>query len=154
MVLSGKVESEVEIQAPASKFYNVFRKQLEHLPNITTHIHGAKVHEGDWENIGSIKHWEFTIDGKKLSAKAKIESIDDDNKIITYGIFDGEFSENYKSLKTIIQVIDKEHGDGGIVKWTYEYEKLKEDITGVSPELILDFAIKVTKEIDAHLIKE
>jgi hypothetical protein len=62
-------------------------------------------------------------------------------------------SENYKSLKTIIQVVDKEHG-GGIVKWTYEYEKLKEDITaGLSPESFLAFAIKVTKEIDAHLIK-
>jgi uncharacterized membrane protein len=61
MALSGKVESEVEIQAPAAKFYNVFRKQLEHLPNISTHIHEAKVHEGDWENVGSVKHWEFTI---------------------------------------------------------------------------------------------
>ncbi|XP_045803281.1 MLP-like protein 43 [Trifolium pratense] len=153
MALSGKVESEVEIEAPAAKFYNVFRKQLEHLPNITTHIHDAKVHEGDWENVGSVKHWEFTIDGKKVSAKAKIESIDDENKVITYSIFDGEFSEKYKSLKSIIQVIDKEHG-GGIVKWTYEYEKLKEDITGLSPELILDFAIKITKDIDAHLVKE
>jgi hypothetical protein len=36
-----------------------------------------------------------------------------------------------------------------IVKLNYEYEKLKEHITGLSPELILDFAIKVTKEIDA-----
>ncbi|CAJ2674423.1 unnamed protein product [Trifolium pratense] len=153
MALSGKVESEVEIEAPAAKFYNVFRKQLEHLPNITTHIHDAKVHEGDWENVGSVKHWEFTIDGKKVSAKAKIESIDDENKVITYSIFDGEFSEKYKSLKSIIQVIDKEHG-GGIVKWTYEYEKLKEDIIGLSPELFLDFAIKITKDIDAHLVKE
>jgi uncharacterized membrane protein len=61
MALSGKVESEVEIQAHASKFYNVFRKQLEHLPNISTHIHGAKVHEGDWETVGSVKQWEYTI---------------------------------------------------------------------------------------------
>jgi hypothetical protein len=61
-------------------------------------------------------------------------------------------SEIYKSLKAIIQVVDKEHG-GGIVKWTYEYEKLKEDIS-LSPESFLAFAIKVTKEIDAHLVKE
>ncbi|WJX10273.1 hypothetical protein P8452_01015 [Trifolium repens] len=154
MALSGKLESEVEIQAHASKFYNVFRKQLEHLPNISTHIHGARVHEGDWETVGSVKHWEFTIDGKKISIKAKIWSIDDDNKVITYSLFDGEVSENYKSLKAIIQVIDKEHG-GGIAKWTYEYEKLKEDIiAGLSPESFLAFSVKVTKEIDAHLVKE
>jgi hypothetical protein len=91
-------------------------------------------------------------DGKKLSAAVKIESIDDDNKAITY-LFDEELRENYKSLKGIIQVIDKEHG-GGIVKWTFEYEKLKDDITGVSPDSYLNVAVKVAKEIDAHLVKE
>ncbi|KAK2453417.1 MLP protein [Trifolium repens] len=152
MALSGKVESEVEIQAPAAKFYNFYRKQLEHLPNISAHIHGARVHEGDWGTVGSVKQWEYTIDGKKLSAAVKIESIDDDNKAITY-LFDEELRENYKSLKGIIQVIDKEHG-GGIVKWTFEYEKLKDDITGASPDSYLDVAIKIANEIDAHLVKE
>ncbi|XP_045798882.1 MLP-like protein 34 [Trifolium pratense] len=150
----GKLQSEVEIQAPAAKFYNFNRKQLEHLPNISTHINGAK---GDWQNVGFVKQWEFTIAcirwRKKKSAKAKIESIDDENKAITYSVFDGEVSKNYKSLKAIIQVIDKEHGGGGIVKLTYEYEKQKEDITGLSPQSILEFGIKVTKEIDAHLVK-
>ncbi|XP_045803291.1 MLP-like protein 28 [Trifolium pratense] len=154
MALIGKVETEVEIQAPASKFYNFYRKQLEHLPNISTHIHGARVHEGDWETVGSVKHYEYTIDGKKISATIIIESIDDDNKVITYSIIDKEVTGDYKSLKGIIQVIDKEHGGGGIVKWAFEYEKLKEDITGVSPESYLDLAVKVAKEIDAHLVKE
>nr|XP_004498312.2 MLP-like protein 34 [Cicer arietinum] len=153
MTLSGKVEGEVEIEAPAAKFYNIFRKQLHHIPNIASDsVHGAKVHEGDWENVGSIKQWDFTIEGTKLSAKEKIESIDDDNKVITYSIFDGDVSENYKSFKGTLQVVDKEHG--GIVKWTFEYEKLKEDIIGASPESYLDFAVKVTKDIDAHLVKE
>ncbi|CAJ2674425.1 unnamed protein product [Trifolium pratense] len=153
MALIGKVETEVEIQAPASKFYNFYRKQLEHLPNISTHVHDARVHEGDWETVGSVKHYEYTIDGKKISATIIIESIDDDNKVITYSIIDKEVTGDYKSLKGIIQVIDKENG-GGIVKWTFEYEKLKEDITGVSPESYLDLAVKVAKEIDAHLVKE
>lgn len=62
MALSGKVETEIEIQAPAAKFYNLFRKQLHHIPQICTEmVHGAKVHEGDWENVGSVKHWDYTI---------------------------------------------------------------------------------------------
>ncbi|RHN77959.1 putative START-like domain-containing protein [Medicago truncatula] len=93
------------------------------------------------------------FEGKKQSAKEKVETIDDDNKVITYSFFDGEVGESYKSLKVTLQVIDKEHG-GGIVKWTFEYEKLKEDITGPSPDSFLEFAAKVTKDIDAHLIKE
>ena len=92
-------------------------------------------------------------EGRKQSAKAKIETIDDDNKIIIYSFFEGDVSENYKSLKAILQVIPKEHG-GGIVKWTYEYEKLKEEITGSSPDSYLDFAVKLIKDIDSHLVKE
>ena len=69
----------------------------------------------------------ISADGKKVSATVKIEKIDDENKAITYNVFHREVSEDYKSFKGIIQVIDKENG-GGIAKWTYEYEKLKEHI--------------------------
>ncbi|KAL5071063.1 hypothetical protein RYX36_021950 [Vicia faba] len=153
MALSGKVETEIEIQAPAHKFYNFFRKKLHDIPNISTEtVQEGRVHEGDWENVGSVTHWEYTLEGKKQSAKEKIETIDDDNKIITYSVFGGEVGESYKSLKVTIQVIDKELG--GLVKWTFDYEKRKEDITAASPNSFLDFAAKVTKDIDAHLVKE
>jgi len=39
------------------------------------------------------------------------------------------------------------------VKWTFEYEKLSENITAASPESYLDFATMVTKDIDDHLVK-
>ena len=91
-------------------------------------------------------------EGKATSSKEKIESIDDENKTIKYSLFDGEVSENYKSLKAILQVFDKDNG--GIVKWTFEYEKLKEDIATSTPDAYLDFANKVTREIDAHFSKE
>ncbi|XP_050887574.1 MLP-like protein 34 [Lathyrus oleraceus] len=153
MALSGKVETEIETQAPADKFYNIFREKLHHIPNISTEtVQEGRVQEGDWQNVGSIKHWEYTLEGKKQSAKEKIETIDDENKIITYSVFGGEVGESYKSLKVTIQVIDKEHG--GLVKWTFEYEKLQENITAASPDSFLDFAAKVTKDIDAHLVKE
>ncbi|ESW25296.1 hypothetical protein PHAVU_003G023600 [Phaseolus vulgaris] len=154
MSLSGKVEGEVEIQASADKFFHIFRKKLHHVPNISSErIHAAKVHEGDWENVGSVKHWDITIEGKKTSVKEKIEAIDDDNRILTYSLFDGEISESYKSFKGTLQVIDKEN-NGGIVKWTFEYEKLSENITAASPESYLEFASVVTKDIDDHLLKE
>ncbi|XP_047158041.1 MLP-like protein 43 [Vigna umbellata] len=152
MTLSGKVEAEVDIKASADKFFHVFRKQLQHLPNISSErIHSAVLHEGDWENDDAVKHWEFSIEGKKTSAKEKIEVVDDDNKTITFSVFDGEIGESYKSLRATLQTIDKENG--GIVKWTYEYEKLSENIRGPSPESILDFAVFVTKDIDDHLGK-
>ncbi|XP_061375443.1 MLP-like protein 43 [Gastrolobium bilobum] len=152
MALSGKLETEIEIQAPAAKFYNLFRKQLHHIPNISTDkIHGAKVHQGDWENVGSVKHWDYTIEGKKTSLKEKIEAIDDANKLITYSLSDGEISGSYKSLKFTLQVIEK--ANGGLVKWTLQYEKLKQNIVAASPDSYMDFVAKVTKDIDAHLVK-
>jgi len=93
------------------------------------------------------------VEGKKTSVKEKIEAIDDDNRILTYSLFDGEISESYKSFKGTLQVIDKEN-NGGIVKWTFEYEKLSENITAASPESYLEFASVVTKDIDDHLLKE
>ncbi|KAI5394440.1 MLP-like protein 34 [Lathyrus oleraceus] len=152
MSLSGKVESETEIEATAAKFFHIFRKQLEHVPNMSPEVHENSVHEGDWENIGSVKDWKYTIEGRKHTTKEKIESIDDENKIITYNVYDGDATDSYKSFKVTLQVIDKEHG--GVVKWSIEYEKLKEDITAASPDSYLVLFAKVTKDIDAHLVKE
>nr|AFK45005.1 unknown [Lotus japonicus] len=149
--LSGKVETQIQIQAPAARFYNIFRKKLNHLPNMSADVHGAKVHKGDWENVGSVKHWDITIEGKKTIVKEKIQAVDDDNKLITYSLFDGEISEGYKSFIMTLQVTDKEIG--GLVKWTIEYEKLKENITASSPDTFLAFATTVTKDIDANLVE-
>ena len=61
MALSGKLETEIEIQTTAAKFFNLFIKQLHELQNVSTEVHKAKVHEGDWHSIGSVKHWTYTI---------------------------------------------------------------------------------------------
>ncbi|KAL4277528.1 MLP-like protein 43 [Arachis hypogaea] len=151
--LSGKVESETEIEANASDFYKVLRKQLYDVPNICPDdVHAAHVRQGDWENVGSVQQWDYTIEGKKTSAKEKIEAIDDENKTITYSLFGEEISNDYKTFKGTIKVSDKGSG-GGIVKWTFEYEKNKKNMTAASPQSYLDFAIKVTRDIDAHVAK-
>ncbi|MED6156586.1 hypothetical protein PIB30_015685 [Stylosanthes scabra] len=154
MGLSGKLESEIEIKANASDFFQVFRKQLHELPKISSDkLHRAQLDQGDWENVGSVKHWDYTIEGKKTSLKEKVEAIDDENKTITYSLFGEEISENYKTLKSTVKVSDKGSSGGGIVKWTFEYEKHKENITAASPQSYLDFVIKVTQDVDAHLSK-
>ncbi|XP_058728490.1 MLP-like protein 31 isoform X2 [Vicia villosa] len=136
MALCGKVFTEFESEVPAAKFYNIFRKQLQHIPNIAEDVHGATLLE----------------DGEEESAKGKIETIDDDNRVITFSLFDGNVSENYKSFKGTLQVMDGEYG--AFVRWTFEYEKVKEDITGAVPVSYLDLVADVTKDIDAHFVEE
>lgn len=67
MVLQGKVEADIEISAPADKFYNLFKSEAHHVPKTsqTGTITGVAVHEGDWETDGSIKIWNYAI-GKPL----------------------------------------------------------------------------------------
>ncbi|CAI8605515.1 unnamed protein product [Vicia faba] len=152
MALSGKVFTQFESEVPAAKFYNIFRKQLQYIPNISPEVRGATLLEGEWDKVGSVIHWEYTIDGEEESAKGKIEGIDDENRVITFSLFDGDVSENYKSFKGTLQVMDGEYG--ALVTWTFEYEKIKEDITGAVPVLYLDLVAEVTKDIDAHLVEE
>lgn len=67
MGLSGKIEMKVEIKSNADQFYNIFRKQVHQVPNISaSNVHHVELHEGDFQTHGSIKTWKYTPAGKKL----------------------------------------------------------------------------------------
>lgn len=91
-----------------------------------------------------------TTDGKVITCKEKIESVDEQNKIITYKLFDGDIAQQFKNFKLIIQTIDKDHGDA-IIKWTVEYERISEDVD--PPYGYIECLHKCTADIDGHLVK-
>ncbi|KAJ0094391.1 hypothetical protein Patl1_15436 [Pistacia atlantica] len=46
MALIGKLEADLEINAPAAAFYNVWKSQCHHLPNATpSNMQAVEVHE-------------------------------------------------------------------------------------------------------------
>ncbi|KAL9311353.1 putative Bet v I/Major latex protein [Arabidopsis thaliana] len=49
-------------------------------------------------------------------------------------------------------VTPKEGEPGSVAHWHFEYEKINEEVA--HPETLLQFAIKVSKEIDEHLFSE
>ena len=83
-------------------------------------------------------------------SKEVIETIDDQNYLVTYKVIGGILKEMYKSFKFIIQATPK--GEGCLVHWTLEYEKLNADDPDANT--MLQFAIGQTKDIDAHLALE
>jgi hypothetical protein len=91
----------------------------------------------------------YHADGNALSLKETVEAIDEENKSITYNIVDGEVLKHYKSLKCSVQVSAKD--EGSLVKWIIEYEKLNENIP--APDAYQELAIKVTKDVEAHLLE-
>ncbi|MED6122086.1 hypothetical protein PIB30_036519 [Stylosanthes scabra] len=152
MALNGKLSTEIVIQAPAGKFFNLFLKNLHNVQNICERVHGTKLHEGEhWHSIGgSVKHWTYVVDGKVITCKEKLESIDEQNKTLNYSLFDGDIGKEYKVIKLTIQEID--NGNGSVsAKWTIEYEKINDAVE--APYGYMEYFDHLTKDIDAHLLK-
>lgn len=62
MGLEGKLEREIEVKAEADKFYNVFRKEMHLLTTVCSqHLKSVELHHGDWETLGSVKHWNYHL---------------------------------------------------------------------------------------------
>ncbi|KAL0005296.1 hypothetical protein SO802_012857 [Lithocarpus litseifolius] len=57
--------------------------------------------------------------------------------------------EEYKNIKITVQATPK--GEGSLVHWTLEYEKLHENI--IEPYTLLQHALVLSKDLDAHLVQ-
>ncbi len=88
-----------------------------------------------------------TVDGKAVMSKEVLEAIDDKNNSVTFKVIGGLLMDLYKSFKFIVQATPK--GEGSLVRWTLVYEKLNIDVP--DPNLMLQFAIDLTKDTDANL---
>ena len=89
-------------------------------------------------------------DGKVSTCKESIEAIDEQNKSITFNLYDGDISQHYKFFKNTLQVIEKNDGSAS-AKWTIEFEKINEDVE--TPYGYLEFLDKCSKDMDGHLLK-
>ena len=93
------------------------------------------------------------VDGVPETAKEIIEVIDDDKYLTTYKVIEGHLLERFKSFVITIQATPKgADGEGCIVHWTLEYEKLNADIE--DPHTLLDLATAVTKHLEDHFLDQ
>ncbi|XP_044491003.1 MLP-like protein 43 [Mangifera indica] len=151
MAKSGKIEVDLEIQAPAEKYYHIFKIQSHHLPNISSdNLKGVDLHEGEWHKEGSIKTWKYTVGGREETYKEKI-MVDDQKKSVTLVGLDGDVFKNYKSWKGTFQATPKDE-KSCVVKHIVEYEKRTETVP--EPHEYLYFMVKITLDIAAHLGKQ
>ncbi|XP_056165398.1 MLP-like protein 328 [Syzygium oleosum] len=101
---------------------------------------------GDWVSPGSVKLWNYTIDGVQEIFKEKME-IDEDKKSMTMVAVGGHILEQYKVYKAVYQVFPK--GESGSVKISFIYKKFKE--TDGEPHNYLLLVVDVIKDLDKHL---
>ncbi|OAY25258.1 hypothetical protein MANES_17G079732v8 [Manihot esculenta] len=126
MTLWGKLEIHFWIDAPADQFHDVFSSQPYLIPNMSPHkILGVDLLEGEWGKEGTIICWKY------------------------FYVIEGDVSKEYKSFKLTVQATPK--GEGSVVRWTLEYEKIHENIR--DPYSLLEFIVQFSKDVSAHLVK-
>ncbi|GMJ13338.1 MLP-like protein 28 [Hibiscus trionum] len=151
--LAHKLEVDVEIKASPEQFHDMFANKPHHVHHTCSDkIQGCDLHEGEWGKVGTVVHWSYVHDGKAKKAKEVVEAIDPDKNLITFRVIEGDLMEEYKSFVITIQASPKSDGNGSVVHWTLEYEKLHEGVD--HPETLLEFVRDVSKDIDAHLTQQ
>ncbi|XVF85389.1 hypothetical protein PTKIN_Ptkin17bG0114000 [Pterospermum kingtungense] len=148
----GKIETDVEIKASPEQFHDMFSNKPHHVHHTCyDKIQGCDLHEGDWGKVGAVVFWNYVHDGKAKVAKEIVEAIDLEKNAITFRVIEGDLMEEYKSFLIHIQASPNPKGEGSIVHWTLEYERLHDAIA--HPETLLQFCVDVSKDIDSHLTK-
>ncbi|EYU33127.1 hypothetical protein MIMGU_mgv1a019445mg [Erythranthe guttata] len=115
-----------------------------------SHVQNCDLQEGQWGTVGSTVYFNYTHDGKERVAKEIIEALDEENKSVTYKVIEGDLMELYKTFKLTVRVDTT--GEDNVVTWTFEYEKLSEDIP--DPHTLMEFFGTMTKSIDSHHISK
>ncbi|OVA05628.1 Bet v I domain [Macleaya cordata] len=149
-----KLEVEVEVKCSADKFYRMFKHDVKEIPKHLPHLYeSVEVLEGDGVGPGSVKLWKYKLDGKSLYAKERMKVVDDEKRMITLSVFEGEVMKDYKFFDVTFIVTPKgrHHGDGSMVTWHVEYEKANKDAP--TPSNYIDFVVWVTKDLNSHLHK-
>ncbi|XP_010459011.1 PREDICTED: MLP-like protein 328 [Camelina sativa] len=150
MAMTGTYVADVPLKGLAEKHYRRWRSQNNIVPDaIGHHIQGVTVHDGDWDSHGSIKSWNYTIDGKPEVIKEKRE-IDDEKMALTFRGLDGHVIEEYKVYDVILQFIPKSK-EGCVCKVTLIWEKRKED--SPEPTKYMKFVQSLVADMDDHILK-
>ncbi|KAL9148773.1 hypothetical protein ABFS82_12G065300 [Erythranthe guttata] len=130
MGLKGKLVSQIDIKSEGDVFHEIFSEKQHHVSFPDSELRFTRRPMG-------------LSYGKERVAKEIIEAIDEEKKSVTYKVIEGDLMELYKTFKLTVHVDTS--GDDNLVTWTFEYEKLNEDIS--DPHTLMDFCLAMTKDI-------
>ncbi|CAF1776473.1 BnaC09g37310D [Brassica napus] len=128
------LETTVELKSSPGKFLDMFvgKQQFEVSSICPSYIQGCELREGEMGQVGSIVVWRY------VHGEWGGKNDNGDNRLNRSGEQPGD-----------VQVTSKEGGVGSVAHWHFQYVKINEKVA--DPESLLQFAVEVSKEIDAHL---
>ncbi|KAI8528371.1 hypothetical protein RHMOL_Rhmol12G0144000 [Rhododendron molle] len=149
MAAAGKLEVDVELKTSADKFWESIRDSSTVFPKaLPHHYKSIQVLEGDGKSVGSVRLIHYAEASSLVTFdKERIDAVDEEKKILSYSVIEGDLLKFYKSFKATLMVSAK--GDGSSVKWVSEFEKASDEIP--DPNIIRDFAVENFTKLDAYL---
>ncbi|KFK22014.1 hypothetical protein AALP_AAs54636U000100 [Arabis alpina] len=151
--LQGELEANIEIKAPATKFYHMFAVRPQDVSKATPeNVQRCDVHEGEAGRVGTLLTWNYVHDGKPKVATQRIEAVEPMKNMIKLRVIEGDLMKEFKSFLNTIQVTAKQGGTGGVVKCNMEYERIDEKVA--HPESLLRVFVKMSKDIDEMLLSK
>uniref|UniRef100_A0A0D9W5Y5 Bet v I/Major latex protein domain-containing protein n=1 Tax=Leersia perrieri TaxID=77586 RepID=A0A0D9W5Y5_9ORYZ len=153
--MASKVELSVEVKSPADKLWTALRDSTDLFPKIFPQQYKSiETVEGDGKSAGTVRLLKYTEGVPMVTfAKEKVEVADDEKKVVSYSVVDGELVSFYKNFRVTLQVVPKggEDGAGAVVNWTMEFDKVSEQIP--EPDVIKETAAKTFHDLDDYLLK-
>ncbi|KAF5457534.1 hypothetical protein F2P56_021631 [Juglans regia] len=94
-----RLEAQVEIKSPVMEFYGFFRNNMHHLVEMfPEQLKSFQLLDADEIRADSLTHWKYDL-GSPMTAKVKIEDIDDEDMSTTFNVVEGDAFRFYKSFK-------------------------------------------------------
>ncbi|CAH8351880.1 unnamed protein product [Eruca vesicaria subsp. sativa] len=146
----GELEVDVEIKAPAQKYYHMLTGRPQDLSKATPdNVKSCDLLEGEFGKVGSILFWNYVIDGQLKVVKERIEALEPEKNLMVVKILEGDLMKEFKSFLMTIQATPKQRGPGSVVKCHTKYEKIDEKVP--DPESLLAAFVKASKDMDEML---
>ncbi|XP_026383745.1 major latex protein 146-like [Papaver somniferum] len=143
-----KLGFEAEIKCSADKYFGMFSNNVTQLPKfVPSTFKSVEITEGDGTSIGSTRLWKYAI----VISKDRLTTFNKEKRSLVYEITQGGIMNYYKVFNVKIDVVPKQHatGNGSLVKWSLEFEKVNDDIP--DPTAYIDAIQLVTNELSSQL---
>ncbi|XP_078151717.1 MLP-like protein 423 [Carex rostrata] len=147
--MAAKSEVEVEVKSAPEKFWEAIRSSTDLFPKVFPEQYKSiDILEGDGKSVGSVRLVNYAPGTPLVTfAKEKVEAVEEENKLVSYSVIDGEILSLYKNFRATLSITPK--GEGSLIKWTLQYDKASDEVP--EPEAIKEAAVKTFNGLDAHL---
>ncbi|WMV24081.1 hypothetical protein MTR67_017466 [Solanum verrucosum] len=145
MDLKGKLIASVEVKCGGDLMYDLLHMNSHHVANISPHVNGFQIHEGENVKVDLVVSWSYNEVGQKKFMKQDIDVIDPKKKSVRWKVIEGDVLEMYSSFTVVTS-----HEPRWTI-WTFEYEKKTEDIP--EPLDLFGQILNIIKDMEGHLLK-